>query len=416
MQRVDAAAGSATFTLGADAAIRPDDVFDAVDLLTLRRRRNEKWCRYAPDTVPAFIAEMDLPVATPVLRAIQSHLESGGDLGYAFSYTVDAPIHKAFANWAAEQFAWKVRSEQVLLFPDVMRVIEVAVERFTEPMDAVVVDIPAYPPFLEAIPAAGRTLVRNPMVLRDGIWEIDLDGLERRFREGAAAYVLCNPHNPTGRVLTVEELRRVLDVAAAYGVTVLSDEVHAPLVYPGHRHLPIAALPGAERVSLVTATSASKGWNMAGLKCALAVPGSDVDAERLGTMRPRERDGVGILGVTASIAAFTSGGPWMGRAVRYLDGNRRYLLTMLPELVGDEVRSAVPQGTYLAWIDCRRLADRIGSADLTGFFLERGGVAVSDGQEYGLPGFIRLNFGTPRHLLETILRRLALAVHGARER
>ncbi|MFI0908661.1 MalY/PatB family protein [Streptomyces sioyaensis] len=359
---------------------------------------------------------MDLPVAEPVLRAIQSHLESGGDLGYAFSYTVDAPVHKAFAAWAAEEFDWKVRSEQVLLFPDVMRVIETAVEQFTAPGDAVVVDIPAYPPFLEAVPAAGRTLVRNPMVLRGGLWEIDFDGLERQFRAGAAAYILCNPHNPTGRVMTADELRRLLRLADAYRVAILSDEVHAPLVYAGHRHLPVAALPEAERVPLITATSASKGWNTAGLKCAFAVPGSDADAERLVSMRPRERDGVGILGVSASIAAFTSGKKWLQKAVSYLDGNRRYLLTKLPELLGGDIVCAVPEGTYLAWIDCRRLADRIGTADMAGFFLERGGVAVSDGEEYGLPGFMRLNFATSRHLLETIVTNLALAVHSAYDR
>ncbi|GAA4826186.1 MalY/PatB family protein [Streptomyces ziwulingensis] len=376
---------------------------------SLATRRSEKWRRYPPKILPAFIAEMDFPVAEPVIDAIRAHLVEGGDLGYAYAYTTDAPVQRAFAAWARASYGWRVEPRQVVLFPDTMRVMEVALERFTEPGDGVVVDVPAYPPYFEAIAAAGRQVVARPMRLRGGRWRLDLEGLARAFRSGAAAYFLCNPHNPTGRVLTAEELREVLALAAEFDVAVISDEVHAPLTHPGHRHVPLGSLPEAARVTTVTAASASKGWNLSGLKCAMAVAGRPRDHDRLMEMRPRERDGVGILGVSASEAAFTRGDPWLRTVRHYLHGSRRMLVEMFDSFAPDLVL-VPPEASYLAWLDGRRLADRLGSDDLAGFFLGRGKVAVSDGREYGSEGFIRLNFGTSQRLLEEMVRRMEKAV------
>jgi cystathionine beta-lyase len=352
---------------------------------------------------------MDFPAAEPVLHAVQALLERGGDLGYAHAYTTKAPVQLAFAEWVRKKYDWRVQPESVVLFPDTMRVMEVALERFTEPGDAVVFDIPAYPPYFDAISAAGREPVHNPMLLRGGSWRLDLEGLARAFRAGVAAYFLCNPHNPTGRVFTARELREVLRLAGEYGVAVISDEVHAPLTHPSHSHVPISSLPEAAKVPLLTASSASKGWNLSGLKCALAVPGSPADFERFMGMRPRERDGVGILGVAASHAAFTQGEPWLRAVTHYLAGNGRTLSELL-EPFGPEAIYVPAEASYLAWLDCRRLADRLGGENLSKFFLTRGKVAVSDGAKYGCEGFVRLTFGTSRQLLEEIVRRLRNSV------
>ncbi|MER6279605.1 MalY/PatB family protein [Streptomyces sp. NPDC059688] len=384
-------------------------LFDGLRAMTLSGRRSEKWRRYPPDILPAFIAEMDFPVAEPVIDAVRAHLTEGGDLGYAYVYTTDAPVQRSFAAWAHESWGWRVEPEKVVLFPDTMRVMEVALERFTEPGDAVVVDVPAYPPYFEAIAAAGRQVVSQPMRLRGGRWRLDLEGLARAFRAGAAAYFLCNPHNPTGRVLTREELREVLALAAEFRVAVFSDEVHAPLTHPGHRHVPLGSLPEAARVPTVTAASASKGWNLSGLKCAMAVAGRPEDHDRLMEMRPRERDGVGILGVSASEAAFTRGGPWLRTLRHYLHGSRQVLAELL-ESFGPDLVLVPPEASYLAWLDGRRLAERLGTDDLAEFFLSRGKVAVSDGREYGSEGFVRLNFGTSQRLLEEMVRRMEKAV------
>jgi cystathionine beta-lyase len=386
--------------------------FDALETAQLSTRQSERWQRHPSDVMPAFIAEMDLPVADPVLDAIQASLDRGGDLGYAYQYTTRAPVQAAFADWVRREYDWRVRQESVVLFPDTMRVMEVALEQFTEAGDAVVFDVPAYPPYFEAIPAAGREPVLNPMRLRGGSWQLDFEGLARAFRAGAAAYFLCNPHNPTGRVLSVAELREVLRLAGEFGVAVIADEVHAPLVHPGRRHVPVGSLPEAAGVAVVTASSASKGWNLSGLKCAMAVPGRPVDHERLMGMRPRERDGVGVLGTVASHAAYTRGGPWLRAVGHYLAGNRRTLSELLEPLGPDAVH-VPPEASYMAWLDCRRLADRLEGADLVDFFLTRGRVAVSDGAEYGREGFVRLTFGTSRKLLEEMVRRLEKAVREA---
>ncbi|MFJ4439039.1 MalY/PatB family protein [Streptomyces sp. NPDC088923] len=384
-------------------------LFDGLRATSLSARSSEKWRRYPPDVLPAFIAEMDFPVAEPVLDAIRAHLTAGGDLGYAFAYTAKAPVQRAFAAWVRASWDWRVEPRQVVLFPDTMRVMEVALERFTVPGDGVVVDVPAYPPYFEAISAAGREVVAQPMRLRGGRWRLDLEGLARSFRAGAAAYFLCNPHNPTGRVFTAGELREVLSLAAEFGVAVISDEVHAPLTHPGRRHVPLGSLPEAARVATVTAASASKGWNVSGLKCAMAVAGRPRDHDRLMEMRPRSRDGVGILGVSASEAAFTLGDPWLRTVRHYLHGSRRMLVELF-ESFGPDLELVPPEASYLAWLDGRRLADRLGNDDLAEFFLNRGKVALSDGGEYGSEGFIRLNFGTSQRLLEEMVRRMEKAV------
>lgn len=391
----------------------PDEVadepaFDALALEVLSNRQSEKWRRYPAEVLPSFIAEMDLPPAEPVLAAVRTALDRG-DLGYAYTYTTGSRLQTAFATWARRRFGWQVAAREVIPFPDTMRVIEVALERFTDPGDAVVVDIPAYPPFFEAVAAAGRVLVPNGMRLHGDGWRLNLPGLAKAFADGARAYLMCNPHNPTGRVLTEAEERAVLDLAGRHGVVVISDEVHAPLVRPGRRHIPIASLPEAARVPSVTAMSASKGWNISGLKCAVAVPGGPADHERLMGMRPRDRDGVSILGVEAGVAAFTSGEPWLRRTLRYLEGNERMLGDLLG-CFGQDVGYHAPDGTYLAWLDCRRLADRLGVTDLAQVFLAVGKVAVSDGKQYGREGFIRLNFATSRQILEDMVRRMEKAV------
>ncbi|MGW3962948.1 MalY/PatB family protein [Amycolatopsis sp. NPDC005003] len=394
-----------------EASAGRDHAFDDVTLRDLRLRWSEKWRRFPPDVLPLQLAEMDFPIAESVRSAILAHLHGGGDLGYAFAYTADSPLFPVFADWAADEFGWKVPADQLLLYPDVMAVVEAGIEVYTGRGDGIVVDTPGYPPFFEAVTAAGRRVVRNPVLRTPAGWRFDLAGLERAFRAGASAYVLCNPHNPTGLVLTGVELRRIVHLAKKYEVAVLADEVHAPVVYPGSHHVPIGSLPESRGVPLVTAMSASKGWNFAGLKCAIAVPGSVADFDGLTSLRPRERDGVGILGISASVAAFASGRRWLRQVVDYLDGNRALVSSLLSSLTGFESAYFVPEGTYLAWVDLRRTADHLGVDDLGEYFLHHARVAVSDGREYGQPGFVRLNFATSRSILRQAIARMARVVH-----
>ncbi|KAA2257569.1 aminotransferase class I/II-fold pyridoxal phosphate-dependent enzyme [Solihabitans fulvus] len=378
------------------------------EMAGLRGRTNEKWRRHGSEVLPASIAEMDFPVATEVRAAIGARL-AASDIGYAFSYTQDSPAQRAVSQWLTSRFDWPVLPNHIVFYADVMRVMEAGIEAFSAPGDAVVTDVPAYPSFFEAVRERGREIVGNPMVLRDGRWQVDLAGLERAFRDGARAYLLCSPHNPTGEVHSVAELTRIAELARAHRVTVLCDEVHSPLIYPGRRHVPFASLPAAREVRTLTAVSASKGWNIAGLKCAFGIPGDRAVAEALMAQPARMRDGVGILGAAASEAAFTVGDRWLGETMGYLDGNRRLLAGLIAAEL-PEIRHHRPESTYLAWLDCRRIADRLGEDDLTGRVLREANLAVTDGALFGSPGFLRLNFATPRPLVEETVRRLAVGL------
>ncbi|MDH6580218.1 aminotransferase class I/II-fold pyridoxal phosphate-dependent enzyme [Kitasatospora sp. MAP5-34] len=393
-----------------------DDSSDPISALAaLHSRTSEKWRRHDSGVQPVYIAEMDFPVAKEIREAV-GRLAAGGDMGYAFSYTDDSPAQLALAGWLLKSYDWWVPPSQLLFYADVMRVIEAGLEAFSEVGDAVVFDTPAYPSFFEAVTERGREVVANPMLLRDGRWQLDLVGLELAFQAGAKIYILCNPHNPTGAVCTAAELTAIAELARRYGVTVLCDEVHSPLVFPGKRHVPFASLPAAQAVRSVTGFSASKGWNIAGLKCAFGIPGGPGTAEALLAQPARLRDGVGIFGSAATEAALTSAGPWLTETMHYLDGNRRLLADLLPAYGLGDLGYRLPDATYLAWLDCRRVADRLGEDDLAGRVLRAGGLAVSDGRHYGCPGFLRLNLATPRLLVEEMIRRLARGLDAGPER
>lgn len=394
--------------------IGPHEVSDPSTVLAaLRTRSSEKWRRHASDVLPAHIAEMDVPIAGEIKAAI-SRLVSRSDIGYAFSFTAHSPAQAALARWLAQGQGWQVAPSQILYYADVMRVIEAGIEAFSAAGDAVVFDVPAYPSFFSAVAERGREAVANPLVWRDEGWRPDLAGLERAFRAGAAIYIVCNPHNPTGLVYTVEELAAIAELARIHGVTVLCDEVHSPLVYPGKRHVSLGSLPGAQQIRCLTALSASKGWNFAGLKCAFGITVGPGTAEALQAQPDRMRDGVGILGVAASEAAFTSGGRWLADLLRGLDRNRRALTGLLRTHGLAEIGYRIPDATYLAWLDCRRVADRLGEEDLVARVLRAGGLAVSDGRDYGCPGYLRLNLATHEPLMREAVRRLALGL-GVRE-
>ncbi len=243
--------------------------FEDLDLDRLRRRRSEKWQLHPPDVLPAFIAEMDYDLAEPVLAALRSAVDLS-DCGYA---TADG-LGETFAAFAAARHGWAVDPGRVHLVPDVMAGVDAVLALATEPGDGVVINTPVYPPFFKHIGLAGRQVVEVPLVPVNGRWELDFARLEAAFAAGARGYLLCNPHNPTGRVFSAADLGRIASLAERYGVLVLADEIHASLTLPGARHTPFVSLGGAAAEHGVTLASASKAFNVAGLKGAVAVAGS----------------------------------------------------------------------------------------------------------------------------------------------
>jgi cystathionine beta-lyase len=340
-------------------------LFDAVTEDALRAGGGLKWTQYGA-AIGAFVAEMDFGTAPVVSQALHEAVERGR-LGY-LTTAAAADMARACADWQFRRYGWTVPPEWITPLPDVIAGLQAAIEHFTRPGSPVVLPTPAYMPF-RAIPGAlGRQLIEVPMV---------------------------------------EEQLALADVVEAAGARVFSDEIHAPLVLPGAEHRPYASLSPVTARHTVTATSASKAWNMPGLKAAQLILSDPGDVASWAAVGFLFTHGASTPGVLASTAAYDRGGAWLDGVLAYLDGNRRLLGELLAERLPG-VRYTAPEGTYLAWLDCRGLGLE---GSVGQFFLERAGVALVDGPECGAPGagHVRLNFATPRDVLVRMVDRMAAA-------
>jgi cystathionine beta-lyase len=390
-------------------ASEPDrpPTFDVLTEHALREGRSLKWSRYG-SAIGAFVAEMDFGTAPAVTRSLLDGVERG-QLGYATPEAAQE-MARSCAGWLARRYGWEVPPSWITPLADVVAGLQAAIERFTPPGTPVILPTPAYMPFLAVPGALGRELIEVPMVVRDGRMQYDLAGISAGLDRGARLVVHVNPHNPLGRVFDVDEQLALADVVTAAGARVFADEIHAPLVYPGAVHRPYASLSRETARHTVTATSTSKAWNVPGLKTAQLILSDPADVEHWARVGFLYGHGASTPGLRAAAAAYDEGEDWLDDVLGYLDGNRHLLADLLAERL-PRVRYTPPQGTYLAWLDCRQLGFE-GSAG--SFFLERAGVALVDGPECGAPGagHVRLNFATPRPVLTTIVERMAAAVAG----
>lgn len=364
----------------------------------LRTRTSIKWRRYPEDVLPLWVAEMDVPLAQPVIDAVTAAM-ANGDTGYSDRHS----YAEAMAAFVKERWDWSIDVDRTVLVPDVMLGIVEVLKLVTEPGGKVVINSPVYTPFYQFLEHMGRQVIESPLTERH---RIDLDHLDQVFAlERPAAYLLCSPHNPTGTVHTRDELTGVAALAGKHGVRVVADEIHAPLVYPDATHVPYLSLSTSQRgFSLL---SASKAWNLAGLKAAVAVAGSDA-VDDLRRMPEETSHGASHLGVIAHRAALLEGVGWLGGLLADLDENRRLLAGLLREHL-PEIRYTMPEGTYLAWLDCRAMKL---PADPAEIFLDRGRVALVPGPNFGTggEGRARLNLATSPAIVEEAVRRMAAAV------
>jgi cystathionine beta-lyase len=343
-----------------------------------------------------FVAEMDYDLGPPVAAALHAAI-SRSDTGYA---PPSAELGRAYAGFASRRWGWEVDPAGVTGVTDVgVGVIEVLRTR-VRPGDVVAISPPVYPPFFDWAPEASARLLSVP--LSGG--RLDLAALERVFATHPAAYVLSNPHNPVGRVHTADELTALVRLARLYGVLLISDEIHAPLVLPGAAFTPLLSVAGAAEVA-VAVVSASKAFNLAGLKCAALVTASDRMAALVGRMPAEVRERTGHLGVIASIAAFTEGDSWLADLLGTLAARRQQLADLLATRLPD-VRWTPPEATYLAWLDCSAWGE---DASPAARFLAEGRVAVEPGTRFGAAGagFVRLNYATSPEILDEAVARMA---------
>lgn len=381
--------------------------FDVLDLAALRARRTMKWSRYPPDVLPAWVAEMDFPVAPKALDAVRAVLDTH-DLGYP----EPAGLAEAFAGWAARYQDWWPDPALACPVADVMAGLEAALRVCTDPGDGVALLTPAYPPFFLLLDQLRRRAVSWPLLDRSQGWMLDLQSLDDALRAGvrnaaagARAVLLCHPHNPTGRVFTAEELRAVAEIVEAHGACVISDEVHAPLLAPGVTFTPYAAGSEPAAAHTVTVTSISKGWNVPGLKCGL-LQAQAATAHVVAAVPGYERLRPSVPGVAASIAAWTDDGGWLDALRVHLARTRAELASWVLRTPG--VRTHPGQAGYLAWLDLRGTG--LGD-DPAAILLDRGRLALSPGSDFALPaeqgvGRARLNHGTSLPLLREALRRI----------
>lgn len=369
----------------------------------LRRRTSVKWRRYPEDVLPLWVAEMDVPLAEPVVRAVTDALALG-DTGYP----AGTGYAEALAGFARARWGWDgLAVARTAPVPDVMQGVVEVLKLVTGPGDAVVVNPPVYPPFYAFLTHLDRRVVAAPL---GPDLRIDLDALAAAFTRATvggrrAGYLLCSPHNPTGTVHTVDELAAVAALADRYGVRVVADEIHAPVVSPEVPFVPFLSVPGAEAgLSLM---SASKGWNLAGLKAAAAVAGPAAAGE-LARLPDEVVDGVSHVGVQAHIAALRDGGAWLDALLAGLDENRRLLAELLATHL-PAIRYRPAPGTYLSWLDCRALG--LGD-DPAAVFLARGRVALYPGPHFGTggAGHVRFNLATSPEIITEAVRRMVTAL------
>jgi cystathionine beta-lyase len=363
-----------------------------------------------------WIADQDFPPAPPIQRVLDEMVRVG-DLGYPVRPWLN-PLPALFAERQAARHGWTPDPSRVRVLTDVLQAMEASLLLHGSPGDGVIVQTPIYPPFLEAVRTTRRELVENrllPPPLAGGSgaeapgrrWEIDLVGF-RAAAKRARVFLLCNPHNPTGRVFTRAELEAMAEIAVEHDLVVFADEIHQDLLFPGHRHVPFASLGDEVARRTVTFTSATKSWNLAGLCCAVAHFGPDPLLATIDAFPPHYLGRISIAGIETTAAAWREGDPWLLELLAYLDGNRARLASFVHDRLSG-IDHVAPEATFLAWLDCRAL-------DLPGgpfsYFLERALVAVSDGSDFGEAGrgFVRLNFATPRAILDQVLERMAAAL------
>ncbi|MEU4361831.1 aminotransferase class I/II-fold pyridoxal phosphate-dependent enzyme [Promicromonospora sp. NPDC023987] len=377
--------------------------FDALTADRLRDNGSLKWTAF-PGAIGAWVAEMDFPLAPPIATALHDAVDRGL-FGYLPPSLVTGMV-EAYVSFAADRYSWKVDPDRVRPVSDVLTALEHTITQFSRPGSPIILPTPAYMPFLTLPGGLGREVIQVPMLRdADGRYTYDLDALDAAYRAGGHLLVLCNPHNPIGRVLEPDEMLAVAEVVDRHGGRVFSDEIHAPLVYPGHRHVPYASLDETTAGHTLTATSASKAWNLPGLKCAQIVLSNDADVQLWNQVGRRVEGGASTPGVLANRVAYAEGRNWLDDTVAYLHGN----LTRLGELLdGTGIGYRAPEGTYLAWLDCRGLDLSEAATGVADHFREHAGVALTDGGLCGEEGhgFVRFNAAMPRPVLEQAVSRM----------
>ncbi len=378
--------------------------FDALTEQDLRARQTVKW-NYFGDALAMWVAEMDFPTAPEVMAGIRAAVERE-EFGYP---RLANGLPEAYAEYALREYGQHVEPAYCQVLPDVLKGVELGIGAYSPPGTPVVLPTPAYMPFWEVPSLVEREILPVPLHQDDaGRYTLNLDGIDAAFKQGGRSIILCQPYNPIGRVFTHDELAALSEVVEANGAFVISDEIHAPLVYAG-RTVPYATVSDVAAGHCITITSASKAWNLPGLKAAISLVHTPENHEIwLREVPMKKWHGASTIGIEANIAAFRDGEPWLEACKAYLAANAAWLAETLTDQL-PEVRYTPPEGTYFAWLDFSALGL---PDDPAAWFRQHAGVVMNNGPAFGPggQGYARMNLATTRAILTEGVERIVGAL------
>jgi cystathionine beta-lyase len=377
--------------------------FDAI--IDRRRTESEKWRHFDPDVLPLWVADMDFRSPEPVIQALRERVEHG-----VYGYGGDATeLRAVLVDRLQALYNWRIAPESIVFLPGVVPGFNIACRTFAAPGDAVLIQPPVYPPIMHTHSQAGLTNSEAPLTrCADGSYAFDSDVFEQAITERTRIFLLCNPHNPVGKVFRRDELLSMAESCLRHNVLICSDEIHCDIVYRGYQHIPIASLAPEIEQRTITLMAPSKTFNIAGLKLAFAViPNPELRAAFCAMQRPIA-GGASILAEVAALAAYRDSQAWLDEALVYLEANRDYVFDYVRKNI-PTLNTNKPEATYLSWIDCRQAGIPATPCE---FFIARARVALNDGASFGPggAGFVRLNFGCPRATLTEALDKLRTAL------
>ena len=364
-----------------------------------------KWALYGDEVLPLWVADMDFTSPPEVISTLQERVAHG-----VFGYACESKeLKEIISSRMGALYRWRVTPDDVILLPGVVAGFNLVCQAVTQPGESILMQPPVYPPFFKAPKYAEANAVFNPINKNEhGEYRVDLDTFGEVLEEDTRLFLLCNPHNPIGRVFNREELLGMAEICLRRGMVICSDEIHCDLVYSGYQHTPIASLDPEIAANTVTLIAPSKTYNIAGLECSALIVQNPELKNRIQRTRRGLLGGINLLGAAAGVAAYRYGDSWLREVLQILEGNRDYLLKFLAEKI-PQIKMTKPEATYLAWLDCRGID--LPSAPAK-FFLERAKVGVNEGEEFGAQGkgFVRLNFGCSRATLREALERILRAI------
>jgi cystathionine beta-lyase len=364
----------------------------------------------APDVIPLWVADMDFNTPDFIINALSARLKHE-ILGYSFR---PEEYYSSIINWTRIRHNWDLRKEWICFSPGIVPALNICTLAFTDQGDSIIVQPPVYFPFFSAVESHGRRLVYNQLMESGGNWEMDFDNLKKCIGPKTKMIIICNPHNPVGRVWSPEELTELADICLDNDILILSDEIHCDLVLPGFRHTPVARLSEPYAEKSVTCIAPSKTFNLAGLSTSsVIIPSPSLRKSFNSTIEKLHIGGGNIFGTVASVAAYTYGQEWLDELLLYLSGNADFITEYCRNLI-PEIVPVQPEATYLMWLDCRKIEMK--GKELQNFFINKAGVGMNEGSTFGPggEGFMRMNLACPRSTLIKAMEKIEDAVAGIR--